>query len=105
MVIHLSAMTSRRARTPPEIPHRPDLLVDEDLPPPPRQQRSLDRRNRIEDAALDLFGTHGYEATSIEDIAARAGVPVGGFYHHFRSKRQLLVSLMQDLIVGVSNVN
>jgi len=94
----------RRALARPEIPDRPDLLVDEDLPPPPRQQRSLDRRNRIEDAALDLFGTHGYEATSIEDIAARAGVPVGGFYHHFRSKRQLLLSLMHDLIVGLNNV-
>jgi AcrR family transcriptional regulator len=88
----------------PRIPDRPDLLRGEDLPPPPRQVRSLERRNRVEDAALELFGTHGYEATTIEDIARAADIPVGGFYHHFRSKRQLLLSLMHDLLVALSNV-
>src|SRR5205823_12251985 len=45
-----------------------------------------------------------YEATSIESIAAAADMPVGAFYLHFRSKRQLLLSLMNDLLAGLSQV-
>lgn len=77
---------------------RPNLLVGEDLPPEPRQKRSLEKRARIKAAALDLFRARGFERTSIEDIARKARVPVGGFYQHYRSKRQLLLALMDDLI-------
>jgi len=87
------------------IPDRPELLADEDLAPPPRQQRSLDRRTRLENAALRLFGERGYDATTIEDIAGGARVPTGGFYLHFRSKRQLLLSLMNDLLIGLSRLD
>lgn len=78
--------------------HRPNLLVGEDLPPAPRQKRSLEKRARIKAAALALFRDRGFERTSIEDIARKARVPVGGFYLHYRSKRQLLLALMDDLI-------
>jgi AcrR family transcriptional regulator len=87
------------------IPKRPDLLGNEDLAPPPRQRRSLARRNRLEDAALRSFGDRGYERTTIGDIAAAARIPVGGFYLHFRSKRQLLLSLMTDLLVGLDRLD
>ena len=49
-------------------------------------------------AALALFAERGYEATTIEEIAHRAGVAVGGFYQHFASKRQLLLVLMDRLL-------
>src|SRR5215469_10468088 len=78
--------------------NRPDLLQDEDLPPKPKQQRSLDRQRRIRTAALFLFEKHGYEKTLIGDIAADAGMPVGSFYQHYRSKRQLLVDLMDEFL-------
>src|ERR1041384_6580650 len=87
------------------LPSRPDLLPGADLPPPPRQQRSSDRRTPLEAAALRLFGKHGYGATSVDGVAAEAGVAVGGFYLHFRSKRQLLLSLMNDLLIGLSRVD
>ena len=77
---------------------RPDLLAGEDLLPAPRQKRSFEKRARLKQAALALFGEKGYEATSVEAIADRAGVPVGGFYLHFRSKRQLLLTLMDELL-------
>lgn len=77
---------------------RPSLLSAEALPRPPRQQRSLDNRERLKTAALALFGERGYERTSVGDIARRARLAVGGFYLHFRSKRQLLVVLMDDLL-------
>jgi AcrR family transcriptional regulator len=84
---------------------RPTLLKHEKLPPPPRQKRSADNRQRLKAAALDLFRDKGYARTSIDAIAARAKVPVGGFYLHFRSKRQLLLTLMDDLVTALSEIS
>jgi len=84
---------------------RPNLLADEDLPPAPRQKRSLDKRARLKLAGLALFGEKGYEATSINEIAGRAELAVGGFYQHFRSKRQLLLVLMDELLEGLSHLH
>jgi AcrR family transcriptional regulator len=83
---------------------RPDLLAGEDLPPAPQQKRSLEKREKLKTAALALFGEHGYERTSIEEIAQRANLAVGSFYQHYRSKRQLLLALMDDLLEGLSRL-
>jgi AcrR family transcriptional regulator len=83
---------------------RPDLLAAERLPPAPRQQRSAQNRERLKAAALALFGERGFERTSIDDIAVRAKLAVGGFYLHFRSKRQLLVVLMDELLEGLDRI-
>jgi len=77
---------------------RPDLLAGQSLPPPPRQERSRLKRVALLAAALDLFAAQGYEATSIDEIARRAGVAVGGFYQHFVSKQQVLLVLMDQLL-------
>ena len=84
---------------------RPNLLVRERLASQPRQRRSLDNRTRLTDAALKLFGRKGYEKTSINDIAAEANLAVGGFYLHFRSKRQLLLVLMDDLLQALAEID
>jgi AcrR family transcriptional regulator len=52
------------------------------------------RRNELVDCAQALFFSKGYEATTIADIMARAGVSKGGFYHHFQSKEELLDALI-----------
>jgi AcrR family transcriptional regulator len=41
------------------------------------------------DAARELFAHDGYDATSLDALAARAGVTKGAVYHHFEGKRQL----------------
>lgn len=54
-------------------------------------------------AARDLFRTEGYEAVSIDDIAAAAGCTKGAFYHHFPSKQAIfdqLVDLVQAEIAA-----
>jgi len=84
---------------------RPDLLAREDLPSPPHQKRSLDKRRRLKEAGRALFGSKGYERASIEEISERAGLAVGTFYQHFRSKRQLLLSLMNELLEKLSQLN
>ncbi|MFZ0634003.1 MAG: helix-turn-helix domain-containing protein [Candidatus Acidiferrales bacterium] len=87
------------------IKKRPNLLAGEDLPPEPRQKRSLAKRARLKAAGLTLFGENGYESTSIDEIARRAKLAVGGFYQHYRSKRQLLLALMDELLEGLSRMD
>jgi AcrR family transcriptional regulator len=84
---------------------RPNLLAGENLPAAPLQKRSLDKRARLKTAGLALFGEKGYENTSIEEIARRAKLAVGSFYQHFRSKRQLLLALMDELLEKLSRLN
>lgn len=83
---------------------RPDLLAGEDLLPSPRQKRSIEKHARIKAAGLTIFGEKGYERATVEEIAGRAHLAVGGFYQHFRSKRQLLLALMDDLLDALSRV-
>ena len=77
---------------------RPHLLAGESLLPPPRQERSRRKREALLDATLATFAERGYEASTIDEIGRRAGVAVGGFYLHFRSKRQALLVLMDRLL-------
>jgi AcrR family transcriptional regulator len=51
-------------------------------------------RERIISAAISLFEKHGYAATSVDDIAARAKVSKGLTYHHFKGKEELLEEII-----------
>jgi AcrR family transcriptional regulator len=46
------------------------------------------------DAALELFSTQGFGATSMRQIADRSGVSVGNLYHHFSGKEELFQRLI-----------
>ncbi len=48
-----------------------------------REEAADDTRRRIVQATFDLHGEQGIAATSMKQIAARAGVSVGSVYHHF----------------------
>jgi len=48
-------------------------------------------RSALVDAALEEFSERGYEASTVADIASRAGVTTGALYAHFESKLDLLV--------------
>jgi len=52
-------------------------------------------RERILDAAETLFAERGFDATSIRDIANRAGDTIGTLSYHFKSKDRLLVEVVQ----------
>jgi AcrR family transcriptional regulator len=86
------------------VKNRPNLLAGENLPRDPRQKRSLEKRERLKEAGLSLFGETGYESTSIDAIARRANLATGSFYQHYRSKRQLLIALMDELIEKLSRI-
>jgi AcrR family transcriptional regulator len=54
------------------------------------------RRRQLLDVARDVFAEGGFHATSMDDVALRAGVTKPVLYQHFPSKRALYVELLQD---------
>ena len=61
-----------------------------------RQRRTRERaetRQRILDAAREMFVRHGYEATTMRAIADRIEYTATAIYHHFRNKDELMMEL------------
>ena len=52
-----------------------------------------DRRALIMQEAAHLFGTRGFDATTIRDIAAAAGILGGSIYYHFGSKEDIFLAV------------
>ncbi|MBV8965582.1 MAG: TetR/AcrR family transcriptional regulator [Mycobacteriaceae bacterium] len=61
-----------------------------------RQARSDVTRQKIIDAAVELFTDVGYDATSLGDIIDRVEVTKGAFYYHFDSKESLAQAIVAD---------
>jgi AcrR family transcriptional regulator len=55
-----------------------------------------DTRARIQRVALELFAEHGYEGTSLREIAERLDVTKAALYYHFKSKEDIVASLVED---------
>jgi len=53
-------------------------------------------RQSIEDAAYELFLEQGYSATSMRQIAERAGIALGGIYNHFKGKDDIFEAIIVD---------
>jgi AcrR family transcriptional regulator len=54
------------------------------------------RRQQLLDVARDVFSEGGFHATSMDDVALRAGVTKPVLYQHFPSKRALYIELLND---------
>ena len=65
-------------------------------------ERRAERRRRLLDAGLELFGTVGYQGTSIERLCAQAGVTARHFYQEFPGREALLAALCEGIIAEVS---
>lgn len=61
------------------------------------QGRKGNTRQRIQDVALELFSEHGYEKTSLREIAERLEVTKAALYYHFKTKEDIVISLFEDL--------
>ncbi|WP_158889294.1 TetR/AcrR family transcriptional regulator [Amycolatopsis anabasis] len=59
--------------------------------------RRSDTRERIQRVALELFSENGYEKTSLREIAERLDVTKAALYYHFRTKEDIVLSLIADL--------
>jgi AcrR family transcriptional regulator len=61
------------------------------------QQRGF-TRTRLTEAARDVFAERGYVATTVDDIATRAGCSRATFYLHFKGKGQVAAALVQSSV-------
>ena len=52
----------------------------------------------IRSVALDQFYKHGFQATTLRDIASRVGIQVGSLYNHIKSKGDLLYDIMETIM-------
>jgi len=57
-----------------------------------RERNRLRTAADVETAALELFERDGYDATTVERIAARAGISSATFFRYFRAKEDVLFS-------------
>ncbi len=67
------------------------------------QQRSEETRIKIMDAAAKLFSRQGYNKASVDDICEEAGISKGAFYHHFKSKQELFLALLDGWLQTIDN--
>lgn len=57
-----------------------------------------DTKSRIRAVAVELFTAHGYEQTSLREIADRVGMTKASLYYHYPSKQALLLALVEPLV-------
>lgn len=56
-----------------------------------------DAEGRLREAAMELYSERGYEATTVADIAERAGVTARTFFRYFADKREVLFAGSEEL--------
>lgn len=61
----------------------------------PKQERSIEKKNRIVQAGFELFSQVGYYNTNTAEIAKRAGVSTGIVYGYFKDKRDILLDVLE----------
>ena len=67
-------------------------------------ERRSGTREKIQAVAVELFAEHGYEKTSLREIAERLDVTKAALYYHFNTKEDIVVSLFEDLIANVDEI-
>jgi AcrR family transcriptional regulator len=68
------------------------------------RERQPDTRERIQQVALELFAEHGYDKTALREIAERLGVTKAALYYHFKTKEDILGSIIDDYVTRVDEV-
>jgi AcrR family transcriptional regulator len=82
--------------------------VESERPAGPRSRKGMQTRVRLLDAAKQIFSENGFLEARISDIAERAGLSHGAFYHYFDSKeeifREVAEAVDQELNAPVNDV-
>ncbi|MEF3304679.1 TetR/AcrR family transcriptional regulator [Paenibacillus sp. GYB003] len=61
--------------------------------------KMTDKQRRIFEAAIEVFAEKGFAASSTSEIAQRAGVAEGTIFRHYKTKKELLVSIVTPTMV------
>ena len=62
-------------------------------------------REKIIEAAMDLFHAGGFNAIGVQDIVDAAGVPKGSFYNHFESKAALALAVVDRYLAATDTAS
>jgi AcrR family transcriptional regulator len=81
--------------------NREEVAVDDSVAPPDAEPAAARTRDRIQQVALELFAEHGYDGTSLRQIADRLAITKAALYYHFQSKDEIVTSVVTDMFVRV----
>jgi AcrR family transcriptional regulator len=70
----------------------------------PGRDHGRDTRSRLRELALELFAEQGYEKTSLREIAERLGVTKAALYYYFKSKEDIVRSLVEDYVADLDEL-
>ncbi len=65
-----------------------------------KMENLTEKQKKVLQASLELFASQGFEATTSQQIAKRAGVSVGSVYHTFPKKQAILVAVLAPIFEG-----
>jgi AcrR family transcriptional regulator len=72
--------------------------------PDASREHGRDTRSRLRELALQLFAEQGYEKTSLREIAERLGVTKAALYYYFKSKEDIVASLVEDYVAELDEL-
>ena len=55
------------------------------------------------ESAIKLFSNQGFNKASVDDICSEAGISKGAFYHHFKSKQELFLALLDGWLQSIDH--
>lgn len=73
--------------------------------PTARQLQSEETRKLLVDTAFTLFNTYSFESVGVRDIAKAAGVSTGAFYHHFKTKEEVIWAHVEEEKAWLSSLS
>ncbi|MFS1513351.1 TetR/AcrR family transcriptional regulator [Chengkuizengella sp. SCS-71B] len=62
-------------------------------------EKKTDKQMKIITAAIEIFAKKGYSASSTNEIAKKAGVAEGTIFRHYKTKKELLISIVAPMMV------
>jgi AcrR family transcriptional regulator len=68
------------------------------------RENGRDTRSRLRELALQLFAEQGYEKTSLREIAEQLGVTKAALYYYFKSKEDIVRSLVEDYVAELDQL-
>lgn len=67
----------------------------------PMQKRSIEKKEKIKNVAIELFSENGYNNVSTNEIAKKANISIGTLYNYFSDKKSIYNELVGDLYANI----
>ncbi|HSQ90144.1 TetR/AcrR family transcriptional regulator [Romboutsia sp.] len=61
-----------------------------------RQAQAIETKKQILETSMKLISEYGYDNVKISQICKEVGISVGGFYHHFKSKEDIIIEVYKE---------